>query len=661
MNALRIPFLRRFASLAMVLPGLLTQPAPAATSPGPNLQLSVLHPEGAAAWDTTDALVLRVELRHPELADDSVSDDPLVLAPVGRAWTTAVSLRVTAPDGREATWPFARSGTSRTEPLTLDSAGLATMSFALTPDSGTPIAPGAYSVVAILELPDGTGWTGRSESEPLPLTVSVPPANAPGLEISVRGAAVLAVGDPWVVSLRLAPPLGTASESTLRNGYRFRIFDAAGRELPAAFDPAATQPIFPAATQLTESGFGPVLAVLPPAASAGFAPGTCQLEAAWSGPAAGQGRTNRLTVIMNPLSGVENHPDRARAVLDQQLGRSMALLWRAEFAATAELQNLAREAAPLLVAAQTRALDAFLASPDSFPVALALSEAFLLSGDFAGAQAFREVAESLHVPALDFLELAPDPLLDEMNRYRAAIDEAAARAPGRVLPALLPAIEAARPPDTSAQWAVSARASSEYRTTDFSVAQATGVTNVTRHGDNARAWAPKTADAAEEWLELTYATAVRARAVRVVQSFNPGTIVRIDLLPETGAPITVWTGPDRTIYAKGEIGLLQADFEPPAQLVKGVRIVLDTRVVAGWNEIDAVQLLAARATPAPRLDFRVLTGTTPMLEFPSWPAGFVLQRATRLAPADWITQPGGAPARFPLDGAPAFFRLRSSP
>jgi hypothetical protein len=79
--------------------------------------------------------------------------------------------------------------------------------------------------------------------------------------------------------------------------------------------------------------------------------------------------------------------------------------------------------------------------------------------------------------------------------------------------------------------------------------------------------------------------------VRVVQSFQPGAVVRIETIDESGASATVWTGPDAAAYVPGAVGVLSAAFPATARAVARVRIVLDTRRVPGWNEIDAVELV----------------------------------------------------------------------
>jgi hypothetical protein len=217
--------------------------------------------------------------------------------------------------------------------------------------------------------------------------------------------------------------------------------------------------------------------------------------------------------------------------------------------------------------------------------------------------------------------------------------------------------------DTNGQWAATATASSEYRTSgDYSASRATGAPDVARYGDNLKAWASRLADSGPEWLELTFTNAVVAQAVRVRQVFNPGAINRIEVYDAAGVASTVFSGLDTNRYPANQIAWFVAKFPPTLQPVKRVRVWLDSVRVKGWNEIDAVQLVAAPAlpTPAPRLSYTYQTATG-TLEIGAWPSGFVLQRATRLAPADWQNFATQAPVSVPIAGSPAFFRLVQSP
>lgn len=213
--------------------------------------------------------------------------------------------------------------------------------------------------------------------------------------------------------------------------------------------------------------------------------------------------------------------------------------------------------------------------------------------------------------------------------------------------------------DPKGQWGATATASSEYRTSgDYSAARATGAPDVTRYGDSLKAWASKLADSGAEWLEVTFTNAVVANAVRVRQVFNPGAIDRIEVFDTAGMGTTVFSGSDTHVYPSGQIAWFVAKFPRTDQPVKRVRISLDSARVKGWNEIDAVQLVEAPALPlgAPRLSyaFRAASGT---LDIAGWPAGFVLQRATRLSPADWQDHVTQGPVRVPITASPAFFRL----
>jgi len=217
--------------------------------------------------------------------------------------------------------------------------------------------------------------------------------------------------------------------------------------------------------------------------------------------------------------------------------------------------------------------------------------------------------------------------------------------------------------DTNGQWAATATASSEYRTSgDYSASRATGAPDVTRYGDSLNAWASRLADSGPEWLELTYSNSVVATAVRVRQVLNPGAIHRIELFDAAGTSSTVFSGVDTNPYPSNQIAWFMVNFAPTAQPVNRVRVSLDSARVKGWNEIDAVQLVAAPVLPppAPRLTF-VFQPATGTLEIPSWPAGFVLQRATRMAPADWQNYATQSPVSVPVGGNPAFFRLIQAP
>jgi hypothetical protein len=147
--------------------------------------------------------------------------------------------------------------------------------------------------------------------------------------------------------------------------------------------------------------------------------------------------------------------------------------------------------------------------------------------------------------------------------------------------------------DPKGQWAIGATASSTYQDaqgeSSWSANQATGAPNVDKFGDDGHAWTTKTQDAGIEWLDLKYPRPVHAEEVRVRESFGSGAVIKVEVFDEQGGPHTVWAGNDPTT----ELNYLMVKFTKTAFKTDRVKVTLATNVVAGWNEIDAVQLVGS--------------------------------------------------------------------
>jgi|GEM_PF-5042759 len=101
------------------------------------------------------------------------------------------------------------------------------------------------------------------------------------------------------------------------------------------------------------------------------------------------------------------------------------------------------------------------------------------------------------------------------------------------------------------QWASGAEATSQYNSTTWSAMQATGAPDTPACGDFTTAWASATSTG-QDSLTLTYDTPVLPSAINVYQSYNPGAITHVEVLPADGAPaITVFEGVDPTTACPG--------------------------------------------------------------------------------------------------------------
>ncbi len=157
------------------------------------------------------------------------------------------------------------------------------------------------------------------------------------------------------------------------------------------------------------------------------------------------------------------------------------------------------------------------------------------------------------------------------------------------------------------QWAASAVASSDYNcqsqacnnpANDVPAPEAVGAPDVTTCRDyDDRAWTPVSNGPLEEWLETSYTTPVYATGVDIYETFNSGSVVRIDLIEASDSsypgigrpggysrPHTIWTGADTT----GCPGVLRVTFPRTSYLAN--RVIIWTEI-DGWEEIDAVQLI----------------------------------------------------------------------
>jgi hypothetical protein len=147
--------------------------------------------------------------------------------------------------------------------------------------------------------------------------------------------------------------------------------------------------------------------------------------------------------------------------------------------------------------------------------------------------------------------------------------------------------------DPKGQWAIGATASSTYNDAKgndgWSANQATGSPNVDKYGDDGKAWTSKTPDAGIEWLDLKYPRPVHAEEVRIRESCGSGAIIKVELFDEQGTAHTAWAGNDPTT----DLNYLIVKVPKTAHKTDRVKITLATNVVAGWNEIDAVQLVGS--------------------------------------------------------------------
>ncbi len=134
--------------------------------------------------------------------------------------------------------------------------------------------------------------------------------------------------------------------------------------------------------------------------------------------------------------------------------------------------------------------------------------------------------------------------------------------------------------------------SSEYSPSRNAARAAAGPPDVyPRTGDLSGAWAPRTTDDGPESITLAFAAPVLARSLVWAETLHPGAVVRVEDVSDPARPVTLWdgsAGPAPSSAAMAEVTLAAP------RSIAALRLSLDTRLVSGWNEIDAVGLIPAR-------------------------------------------------------------------
>lgn len=148
------------------------------------------------------------------------------------------------------------------------------------------------------------------------------------------------------------------------------------------------------------------------------------------------------------------------------------------------------------------------------------------------------------------------------------------------------------PVASGVQWAAAlVDHSSEYSNARNAAGDVLGAPDVfPRGGDIDGAWASKATDGGYEWVTVRFAAPVRAASIVWAETLNPGAVMRVDDLSEPSAPTALWTG---TTGTPGAPAALAEVTLPTPRVISAVRLVLDTRRVSGWNEVDAIGLVPA--------------------------------------------------------------------
>lgn len=131
--------------------------------------------------------------------------------------------------------------------------------------------------------------------------------------------------------------------------------------------------------------------------------------------------------------------------------------------------------------------------------------------------------------------------------------------------------------------------STEYGSPNNAASQALGPPDVyPRFGDIPQAWAPRSADDGLQHITVRFGSGVPARSVVWLSTFGPGAVVRVDDVSNPSGAVTLWQGTDPSAGRSGSV--VELILGTP-RVIQTLRIYVDTNLVGGWEEIDAIGLI----------------------------------------------------------------------
>ncbi len=131
--------------------------------------------------------------------------------------------------------------------------------------------------------------------------------------------------------------------------------------------------------------------------------------------------------------------------------------------------------------------------------------------------------------------------------------------------------------------------SSQYAAKQYSANQALGKPNVLPQGkDSPCAWSPlKELNRDPEFIHVEFSTSIYPKQVFIGESHNPGAISKVLLYDISGGEHEVYSNPvTRAVVERSR--LFTVKFPKTTYRVKGVKVILNTLDVPGWNHIDAI-------------------------------------------------------------------------
>jgi hypothetical protein len=100
---------------------------------------------------------------------------PLVIAPNGAPWTSAIQFTAVDASGQAHEWPLNLIGSPADPALTLAPTSYVSFTMQIAPTDVSSLAPGTYQLTATLQVSNSNAWNGIVQSRPITIQVGLEP------------------------------------------------------------------------------------------------------------------------------------------------------------------------------------------------------------------------------------------------------------------------------------------------------------------------------------------------------------------------------------------------------------------------------------------------------------------------------------------------------
>jgi len=145
-----------------------------AQQPAPDVSVSVNGARDLSLYPGWP-LISHVTIMNSQRFNPSVNSGPLVIAPNGEPWTTAVQFTAVSDSGQMFPWPLKLIGTPDIATLTLQSNSYVRVTFQMSGSDVAALLPGTYQLTASLQVSNSSGWNGMVQSSAVTIQIGPEP------------------------------------------------------------------------------------------------------------------------------------------------------------------------------------------------------------------------------------------------------------------------------------------------------------------------------------------------------------------------------------------------------------------------------------------------------------------------------------------------------